>query len=41
MIQDAELGLYMGWLVAQAAEMPSWKPGDEFEAARKKALAGR
>jgi Zn-dependent M28 family amino/carboxypeptidase len=38
MIEDAQLGLYMGWLVAQADEMPSWKPGDEFEAARKKAL---
>ena len=38
MIEDTQLGLYMGWLVAQADEMPEWKPGDEFEAARKKAL---
>jgi Zn-dependent M28 family amino/carboxypeptidase len=38
MVEDAQLGLYMGWLVAQADEMPAWKPGDEFEAARKKAL---
>jgi hypothetical protein len=29
----------VGWLVAQADAMPSWNPGDEFEAARKKALA--
>ena len=28
-----------GWLVAQADAMPTWNPGDEFEAARKKALA--
>lgn len=39
MIEDTQLGFYMGWLVAQADAMPSWKPGDEFEAARKKALA--
>ncbi len=39
MIQDARLGFYCGLIVSQAAEMPSWVPGDEFEAARKKALA--
>ena len=39
MIEDASLGFYAGWLVAQADEMPTWNPGDEFEAARKKALA--
>jgi hypothetical protein len=39
MIEDAQLGLTMGWIVAQADEMPRWRPGDEFEAARKKALA--
>jgi Zn-dependent M28 family amino/carboxypeptidase len=38
MIEDALLGFYSGWLVAQADEMPTWKPGDEFEATRKKAL---
>lgn len=38
MIEDTQLGLYMGWLIAQADEMPSWNPGDEFEAARKKTL---
>ena len=39
MIEDAQLGFYSGWLIAQADAMPSWNPGDEFEAARKKALA--
>ncbi len=39
MIEDAQLGFYSGWLVTQADAMPTWNPGDEFEAARKKALA--
>jgi len=39
MIQDARLGLYCGLAVAQADAMPAWNPGDEFEAARKAALA--
>ncbi len=39
MIEDAQLGFYSGWLIAQADAMPTWNPGDEFEAARKKALA--
>ena len=39
MIEDAQLGFYTGWLIAQADAMPTWNPGDEFEAARKKALA--
>ena len=39
MIEDAQLGFYSGWIVAQADAMPAWNPGDEFEAARKKALA--
>ncbi len=39
MIEDATLGFYSGWLVAQADEMPTWNSGDEFEATRKKALA--
>ena len=38
MIEDAMVGFETGWLVAQADEMPAWNPGDEFEAARKKAL---
>jgi Zn-dependent M28 family amino/carboxypeptidase len=39
MIEDATVGFNVGWLVAQADAMPAWNPGDEFEAARKKALA--
>jgi Zn-dependent M28 family amino/carboxypeptidase len=39
LIEDTQLGLYMGWLIAQADQMPAWKPGDEFEAVRKTALA--
>ena len=39
MIEDAQLGFYVGLNVANADEMPAWTPGDEFEAARKKALA--
>jgi Zn-dependent M28 family amino/carboxypeptidase len=39
MVEDAKLGFYSGWLIAQAEEMPRWNAGDEFEAARKKALA--
>jgi Zn-dependent M28 family amino/carboxypeptidase len=39
MIEDASIGFYAGWLVAQADAMPTWNKGDEFEAARKKALA--
>jgi Zn-dependent M28 family amino/carboxypeptidase len=39
MIEDARLDFLAGWLVSQADRMPAWNPGDEFEAARKKALA--
>jgi Zn-dependent M28 family amino/carboxypeptidase len=39
MIQDARLDMMSGWIIAQAQAMPTWKPGDEFEAARKRALA--
>ncbi|MBV8876484.1 MAG: M28 family peptidase [Gammaproteobacteria bacterium] len=39
MIEDAQLAMMSAWLVAQADAMPTWKPGDEFEAARKRALA--
>jgi Zn-dependent M28 family amino/carboxypeptidase len=39
MIEDARLGFYSGWIIAQADAMPTWNPGDEFEAARKQALA--
>jgi Zn-dependent M28 family amino/carboxypeptidase len=41
MIEDATLGFLSGWIVAQADAMPTWNPGDEFEAARNKALSGR
>jgi Zn-dependent M28 family amino/carboxypeptidase len=37
-IEDAQLLFYLGAKVANAARMPAWKPGDEFEAVRKKAL---
>jgi Zn-dependent M28 family amino/carboxypeptidase len=39
MIEDAQLLFYVGLNVANADQMPQWKPGDEFEAARKQALA--
>jgi len=39
MIENAQLDFLAGWLIAQADTLPSWKPGDEFEAARKRALA--
>jgi Zn-dependent M28 family amino/carboxypeptidase len=38
MIQDAQVGLYSAWLLAQADTMPSWNHGDEFEATRLKAI---
>ena len=37
MIDDARLGFLAGYELATTAELPSWKPGDEFEAARKAA----
>ena len=39
MIEDAQRDMLLAWLIAQAQAMPSWKPGDEFEAARTRALA--
>ena len=38
MIQDALLGYWTGLAIANADEMPTWAPGDEFEAARIEAL---
>ena len=38
MLEDVQLGFWAGYIVANAKELPSWVPGDEFEAARKKAL---
>lgn len=37
--EDARFFFYLGLEGANAAAMPAWRPGDEFEAARKKALA--
>jgi Zn-dependent M28 family amino/carboxypeptidase len=39
MIEDAQMNLISGWVIAQADAMPRWTPGDEFEAARKRALS--
>jgi Zn-dependent M28 family amino/carboxypeptidase len=39
MIQNAQLGFFTGWLIAQADTLPQWNPGGEFEAARRQALA--
>ena len=39
MVEDAQLAFYVGLSVAQADEVPTWKPGDEFEATRKAAIA--
>ena len=41
MIEDAQLGFYVGLAVANADDMPTWNAGDEFEAARKEALGKR
>ncbi len=38
MIQDALLGYWTGLAIANADDMPTWVPGDEFEAARLEAL---
>jgi Zn-dependent M28 family amino/carboxypeptidase len=37
-VEDVQLFFYLGVKVANAPQMPHWKPGDEFEAARRKAL---
>ncbi len=39
MIEDAQLGFYTGLVVANTPQMPTWNPGDEFEAVRKRSLA--
>ena len=39
MVADARFAFYCGAAIADAPAMPAWNPGDEFEAARKKALA--
>jgi Zn-dependent M28 family amino/carboxypeptidase len=40
-IEDIRLLFHVGLGVSRQAEMPAWTPGDEFEAARKKALEER
>jgi Zn-dependent M28 family amino/carboxypeptidase len=40
MIDDARLGFYAGLAIANNPALPTWNPGNEFEAARKAALAG-
>ena len=40
-IEDARLLFQVGHRIAQSAKMPEWNPGDEFEAARKRAIAQR
>jgi Zn-dependent M28 family amino/carboxypeptidase len=38
-VEDTQLLFYLGVKVANTTPLPAWRPGDEFEAARKKALA--
>ena len=38
MIEDAQIGFYSAWLIAQADALPAWNKGDEFEATRLSAL---
>jgi Zn-dependent M28 family amino/carboxypeptidase len=38
-VEDAQVAFWLGCRVADAPAMPRWKSGDEFEAARLKALA--
>lgn len=38
MIEDARLGFEAALAIAEDPQLPTWMPGDEFEAARKKAL---
>ena len=39
LVDDARLGFFAGVVLANDDKMPTWNPGDEFEAARKAALA--
>jgi Zn-dependent M28 family amino/carboxypeptidase len=38
-VQDAQLLLVAGMRIANEPSLPAWKPGNEFEAARKAAVA--
>jgi Zn-dependent M28 family amino/carboxypeptidase len=40
-VQDTRLLFYTGMLTAEQESLPTWTPGDEFEAARLKALEAR
>jgi Zn-dependent M28 family amino/carboxypeptidase len=40
MVDDARLVFFLAVRVAEARDMPRWRKGDEFEAARLRALAG-
>jgi len=40
-VEDVQLMFLVGLKVGNAEAMPSWMPGDEFEAARKKAMGER
>jgi hypothetical protein len=37
-VEDVKLAFWLGCRVADAAELPRWNKGDEFEAARLKAV---
>ncbi len=37
-VQLGQLGFWLGWDAANAAQMPNWKLGDEFRAARDRSL---
>jgi Zn-dependent M28 family amino/carboxypeptidase len=39
MVEDARLSFQAGLQIANTDQLPAWNPGDEFEAARKSALA--
>ncbi len=39
MVEDVELGLACARAISENPELPTWSPGDEFEAARQAALA--
>ena len=36
--EDAQLRFYADLSIADTPKLPAWNPGDEFEAARRKAL---
>ena len=37
-VQMAQLGFWLGWEAANAADMPNWKQGDEFRGVRDRSL---